>query len=424
MSLQSQLLLIEQHLRFADKSLLPALQTLYVQSHPDAALAWSDLAWLWLHTPAQDAQSSLYEASQLLEQALRVRADCWQAHDGLCEVHHKLGHTSAALHYGQLSLDAKHALAMQPDAQDGSVGQPSAYARRYWNVRSDLKVVAYSLFGREAFYAEAAIRNAQDVRHWYPDWICRVYVGSEVSSAVKQRLKAEGAEVLMPPQAQAHLPGTVWRFMALDDLRVKTVLLRDADSLITEREVKAVEQWLASDCHAHVMRDHPLHSELMLAGLWGAQTQSLRGVGDALLAFFKKPFHPTHADQHFLREWVWPRIYRSVMQHDSAFQWQASAMQATQDFPRSLQSNEEHVGHAPTQWTQVNFPGDQAARPDVLHVQLHTAQGELLGDYLLANNAGQYPLRLPPHVITKIEAGQWLLTARLPMDHPSLPVKA
>jgi hypothetical protein len=415
-SLRSQLLLIEQALHAGQHGLLPALQNLYVQSHTDAALAWSDLAWLRLRTGTSTGTTDLlqaqFEALALLQQAMAIRGDCWQALDGLCEVHHQLGDAEQAAHHGRLALHAKHVQALQaaPDVQ------PTAMARRYWNVGCDLRVVAFSLFGQEAFYSEAAIRNAQDVARWYPGWICRFYVGADVSAAVKQRLSQAGAEVVLPPRAQTYLPGTVWRFMALDDLRVKTVLFRDADSLITEREAHAVQQWLASDCQAHVMRDHAQHSELILAGLWGAHAQSLRGVGDALLDFFNRPFHPTHADQHFLRVWAWPRIWLSMMQHDSALQWHAGEMPEALNFPRECHAGEEHVGHAPTQWTTLNLPGHWPNMPAALAVQLQTSEGQLLGNYVVQRGKSSYTLRLPPHAIAALESGQWRLNALLPMD--------
>jgi hypothetical protein len=407
MSLQSQLQLIEQAMKSGQQNVLPALQQLFVQSHADAALAYSDLAWLHLQLALGEPMQAEREALALLEKAQSLRGDCWQALDGLAQVHHRLGDAVQAKQWTRAALQAKHDQALQatPNAQ------PSELARRYWRVESSLKVVAFSLFGREAFYAEAAVRNAQDVARWYPGWVCRFYVGAEVSSAVKRRLREAGAEVVMPPQAQTHLPGTVWRFMALDDLRVKTVLLRDADSQITEREVLAVQQWLVSDCQAHVMRDHAMHSELILAGLWGAQTQSLRGIGQALLDFFSRPFHATHADQHFLREWLWPRIWQDVMQHDGCTRWHTEGMPAALDFPRALRAGEEHVGHAPTQWSQLNWPESSGEPPPVLDWQLLDAQGTLLGEYKALRHGQAYPLRLPPHAVQAIETGQWRLNA-------------
>ena len=404
---------MEQALRAGQAHLLPGLQDLFVASHPDAAVAYSDLAWLHLRVAHGEPLQAEREALRLLQHALGLRASCWQALDGLCEVHHRLGDAAQAMLTGHAALKAKHeaALAATPDAQ------PSAIARRYWQVQSDLKVVAFSLFGSELFYCEAAVRNAKDVACWYPGWICRFYVGSDVSKAVKQRLREAGAEVVIAPTAQAHLPGTVWRFMALDDLRVKTVLLRDADSLITEREVLAVQQWLASHCEAHVMRDHAVHTELMLAGLWGAHSRSLRGVGEALRDFFSRPFHATHGDQHFLRAWVWPRIWRSVMQHDSLRNWYAPEMAQSLNYPRALAIGEEHVGHAPTQWRTLHASDMNAQQ---LAFQLEDAQGTLLGQYVAQRGDEGYTLRFPPHVVKAIDSGQWRLKATEPAPHPQI----
>lgn len=407
MSLHSQLQLIEQAMRSGQQSVLLSLQQLFVQSHTDAALAHSDLAWLHLRLGLGEHLQAEHLALDLLNKAHTLRSNCWLALDGLVEVHHRLNDPVQAAHWARASLQTKHVLAIAacPD------NEPSAFTRRYWQVKSELKVVAFSLFGQEAFYAEAAVRNAQDAARWYPGWICRFYVGSDVSAAVKRRLHEAGAEVMTPPQAQAHLPGTVWRLLAIDDLRVKTVLLRDADSLITEREVLAVQQWLASDCQAHVMRDHPAHSELILAGLWGAHTQSLRGIGEALLDFFSRPFHITHADQHFLRDWLWPRIWRSVMQHDSSSRWHAHGMRPTEEFPRNLQAGEEHVGHAPTQWSQLHWPATSGEPPLTLAWQLLDAHGAILGEYKAQRHKQAYSLRLPPHVVQAVGSGEWRLNA-------------
>ena len=44
---------------------------------------------------------------------------------------------------------------------------------------------------------------------------------------------------------------------------------RDLGSLITEREVSAVAEWLSTDKRYHVMRDHPTHSETIQGCCFG-----------------------------------------------------------------------------------------------------------------------------------------------------------
>ena len=50
-----------------------------------------------------------------------------------------------------------------------------------------------------------------------------------------------------------------WRFLPLLDPLVDRMLCRDLDSLVTAREVAAVNQWLDSKSTFHWMHDHPGH---------------------------------------------------------------------------------------------------------------------------------------------------------------------
>lgn len=61
----------------------------------------------------------------------------------------------------------------------------------------------------------------------------------------------------------------MWRFFAIGDSFIDTMMSRDTDSYILQREVDAVNVWLNSDKKFHVMRDHPHHGVNILAGMWG-----------------------------------------------------------------------------------------------------------------------------------------------------------
>lgn len=80
MSLHSQLLLIEQVWASGQHALIPSLQDLFVRSHPDTALAWSDLAWLRIRSASQDAEPTSLksvqdEALEMLLRAVATRAN-------------------------------------------------------------------------------------------------------------------------------------------------------------------------------------------------------------------------------------------------------------------------------------------------------------------------------------------------------------
>lgn len=104
------------------------------------------------------------------------------------------------------------------------------------------------------------------------------------------------------------------------DPLVETFLSRDLDSMILEREVAAVKEWLGSNETFHIMRDHPSHNGYMLAGLWGGrriagQPSNLVELGSTL--FHSQPRHYWDFDQALLRRIVWPEAVKNSVQHDS-----------------------------------------------------------------------------------------------------------
>ena len=53
-----------------------------------------------------------------------------------------------------------------------------------------------------------------------------------------------------------------WRFLPLIDENVDQFMSRDSDSLILQREVEAVGQWIQGPSTFHIIRDHPSHCNI------------------------------------------------------------------------------------------------------------------------------------------------------------------
>jgi hypothetical protein len=123
--------------------------------------------------------------------------------------------------------------------------------------------------------------------------------------------------------------GTFWRFLVAEDPDIDRYLVRDCDSVVNVRERLAVDEWIESGKHFHVMRDNYTHCELVLAGLWGGVAGALPGIGRSFCAYVEKDFVRRTFDQDFLRDIVWPTIRQSVLTHDSQF-----AFGNRRDFPR------------------------------------------------------------------------------------------
>jgi hypothetical protein len=163
------------------------------------------------------------------------------------------------------------------------------------------------------------MRNAQLAPDLYPGWTCRFYCDDSVPGVFLEKLKALGAEVAMRSKPKAFYDGLLWRFEVMSDLSVDRFLIRDADSVINVRERIAVDEWLQSDCHFHLMRDYFSHTELILAGMWGGVTGIFPSQGELLRDFLQSNGPTSTFDQIFLRTMVWPTVKQSVLIHDRHF---------------------------------------------------------------------------------------------------------
>lgn len=301
--------------------------------YPDLWLAWTDAAVVCVRLERWE------EAIAHGECAIRLGGNSLTLFDALSHACGSLHKWDAMRRYGLLALTLRdqqfqcrtlgdHALPPLPQA-------PSAATR-------ECNVIAFSLFGANSKYCETAVLNAQEQERIYPDWTCRFYVDESVPRTVCARLATAGAQVVVVGSVAELIPGPMWRLLALDDPRIHRVIFRDADSVISEREAQAVHAWVESGKHFHAMRDCPTHTELLLAGLWGAVPAALPEFQKLLQRFLSEPIASVHfADQFFLRQFVWPYARQSLMQHDSMFGFLEAA-----PFPGGPPPENFHVGFA------------------------------------------------------------------------------
>ncbi|KAK8407555.1 hypothetical protein O3P69_002246 [Scylla paramamosain] len=92
---------------------------------------------------------------------------------------------------------------------------------------------------------------------------------------------------------------------------------------VTQREVSAVEEWLASGKMFHVMRDHLYHKVPVLGGMWDARwdidpalATKLRNLMDKMMAMAvgKRNYG---LDQQIIKVCCDARFHRCVVMHAS-----------------------------------------------------------------------------------------------------------
>lgn len=181
------------------------------------------------------------------------------------------------------------------------------------------KVISFSFWGQNPKYNEGALQNMKLAPIIYPGWTPRFYVSSRDTdkSTIKQ-LKDLGAEVI-EIIGDGDWRGMFWRFYPNDDPTVDVFISRDCDSRLNKREAEAVNEWLASDYNFHIIRDHPYHKTPILGGLWGSKKGCIRNI-IGLINNYRGVEDKYQTDQNFLKEVIYPFVYRTAMVHDPFFE--------------------------------------------------------------------------------------------------------
>lgn len=264
------------------------------------------------------SQRRFEEAVAWLE-ARRDAIDPIELNDLLCSLATRLGDRAKAVRYGDETLRLKDAAIPPAEPREPVI-------RDYRPDERSRNVIAFSLWGANPRYLGGALTNATVARYLYPGWTPRFYVDSSVPEALRKSLEHNGAQLVMMDHLPAAKFGLFWRFLVEDDPSVDLFVIRDADSVLNLQERWAVGDWLSSGKAFHVMRDSPQHSELILAGMWGAHRGNIGEMENRVKAFVAaagRVANYTTADQHFLRRQIWPIARQSLCTHDSHFNFMA-----------------------------------------------------------------------------------------------------
>ena len=139
-----------------------------------------------------------------------------------------------------------------------------------------VKICSLSLWGCAYEYWSGALQNARlhkSLRSGYD-----VFIFTDVSS-LHQALNDPKIRVIVDDLKQCttlitidRTPGYMgmfWRMLPFLWEGVERVIVRDADSILTSRELEAVRQWERSRYPFHIMRDHPAHTSAVMGGMFG-----------------------------------------------------------------------------------------------------------------------------------------------------------
>jgi hypothetical protein len=180
------------------------------------------------------------------------------------------------------------------------------------------RVVSFSLWGTSKVYLQGAVDAVDQVSLAYPEWECWFYLAKDVPDYIRSQLASKGARVLDGPP-WGPWAGMYWRFLAAADPDVEVVISRDVDTLILEREVRAVDEWLASGRVLHIIRDHPKHEMPIMGGMWGCRASEFRNIKELICKFGK--FERYGSDQEFLSKIIYPNFVKRAWIHSECIRF-------------------------------------------------------------------------------------------------------
>lgn len=175
----------------------------------------------------------------------------------------------------------------------------------------------YSLWGNKADYVFALIDSCLIQKVTYPNSAINIYIDETVNSQILDIFKIFNALIILKERSIG-LSGTFWRFDGLFQGGNCLNVFRDADSVITKREINiwnyCLNHFDEKYC-SYFIRDHWMHTHLILAGMFGIHVQFEKDdIEEAIKRYPNK--HLRLTDQLFLAEYIWGGLKDRSIQFD------------------------------------------------------------------------------------------------------------
>lgn len=193
------------------------------------------------------------------------------------------------------------------------------------------KIIVYAFYGTiDSKYFNGTAVNVDAVKQMYPGWVIRVYHNLSLDNEVEATALCDlwcdhdyldfcDVRHLPPDLCDRHTVfGMLWRFFPLGDPLVERFSVRDIDSVILQREVDSVNEWIRENKTWHVMRDNVQHTTHILGGMWGGMNRDLNQNLQLRNRFLAKGgTWQKGYDQHLLTDILWPVAQKDMTSHDS-----------------------------------------------------------------------------------------------------------
>ena len=179
-----------------------------------------------------------------------------------------------------------------------------------------LKVISYSLYGSDKKYCIGMLENLKINKEKLSEWKTYIYYSEDVPKEYIEMYKEYNPVLINCSKTDYKWEGMFWRFKLFNDDNIDIFFSRDADSRITDREIKFINEFIESNKTFHIIRDHPGHGTEILGGTFGVKVKQfnkkykIKTIDEYILEYrkiYSKKIQK-QPDQIFLRDKIWTII--------------------------------------------------------------------------------------------------------------------
>ena len=190
-----------------------------------------------------------------------------------------------------------------------------------------INIISFCLYGSKATYILGMKENIILGKKYFPNWQIRIYYNDTVPEKYIKEYNEMGAICIKCENIgknKMNWEGMFWRFLPLNDENVQCWISRDADSRLSEREFKIVNEWTKSNKTLHCIRDHRCHYNPIMGGMFGINNKTfherykfekIKDIIPNIYNYYKE--RPYNVDQIFLNDKLWNLLKEDVMSHIS-----------------------------------------------------------------------------------------------------------
>lgn len=189
-----------------------------------------------------------------------------------------------------------------------------------------VNVISFCLYGTGGKYILGMKENILHGRKYFPGWEIRIYHNDTVPPEYITEYNELGAVCIKMTNygSSMNWEGMFWRFMPLDDDTVDFWLSRDADSRVSAREFKMIDEWMKSGKTLHCIRDHKCHCHPIMGGMFGINNRKfhdtykfdkISDIIKRMVGWYKDRKY--NVDQIFLNDKLWNLLKLDSMSHIS-----------------------------------------------------------------------------------------------------------